>query len=78
TAADIIKRAMIAVHRWLEDSDDGTLMLMQVHDELVFEVAEQCIQTYQQRIAELMTSAAELSIKLDVDAGVGDNWHEAH
>ncbi|MCP3689232.1 MAG: DNA polymerase I, partial [Gammaproteobacteria bacterium] len=47
TAADIIKRAMIAVHRWLEDSDDGTLMLMQVHDELVFEVAEQCIQTYQ-------------------------------
>ncbi len=78
TAADIIKRAMIAVHHWLAERDDDTLMLMQVHDELVFEVAEAGVQNCQQQIAELMVSAAELSIKLEVDAGVGANWHEAH
>ncbi|MCP4486693.1 MAG: DNA polymerase I [Gammaproteobacteria bacterium] len=78
TAADIIKRAMIAIHHWLAAKDHDTLMLMQVHDELVFEVAEERVQNSQQQIAELMVSAAELSIKLEVDAGVGANWHEAH
>ena len=78
TAADIIKRAMIEVHRWLCTHDDDTLMIMQVHDELVFEVAETRLESARDHIAQLMTSAADLSIKLEVDAGVGANWHEAH
>jgi len=78
TAADIIKRAMIEVHGWLCANDDDTLMIMQVHDELVFEVAETRLDSARDQIAKLMTSAADLSIKLEVDAGVGANWHEAH
>ena len=78
TAADIIKRAMIEVHKWLQDQDDDTLMIMQVHDELVFEVADSRLELTRDHVAKLMTSAADLSIKLEVDAGVGANWHEAH
>ena len=78
TAADIIKRAMIAVHQWLLDDGGNTLMIMQVHDELVFEVDNTEIERNQDKISLLMTSAAELSIKLEADAGVGANWHEAH
>ena len=78
TAADIIKRAMIEVHHWLVKRDDDTLMIMQVHDELVFEVSETNLDTSREHIAKLMTSAADLSIPLEVDAGVGANWHEAH
>ena len=78
TAADIIKRAMIAVHQWLLDDAGNTLMIMQVHDELVFEVGNTEIERNQDKVSQLMTSAAELSIKLEVDAGVGANWHEAH
>ena len=78
TAADIIKRAMISVHRWLLDDGDQTKMIMQVHDELVFEVASNDIERTQTEISKLMTGAAELAVRLEVDAGVGDNWHEAH
>jgi len=78
SAADIIKRAMIDVHRWLIEDGDNTRMIMQVHDELVFEVAEDDIDRNQAQLANLMTSAANLSIKLEVDTGVGINWHEAH
>ncbi len=78
TAADIIKRAMLAVHQWLAEDGDKTRMIMQVHDELVFEVDEHDIDRNRIKIGQLMTSAADLSIKLEVDAGVGMNWHEAH
>ena len=78
TAADIIKRAMIAVHEWLIDDGGNTLMIMQVHDELVFEADNAEIERHQDKISLLMTSAAELSIKLEVDAGAGANWNEAH
>ena len=78
TAADIIKRAMISVHRWLEADGDKTKMIMQVHDELVFEVASNDIERTQAEISKLMTGAADLAVRLEVDAGVGDNWHEAH
>ena len=78
TAADIIKRAMIAVHQWLLEEGGNTLMIMQVHDELVFEVENSEIERNQAQISQLMTSAADLSIKLEADAGVGANWHEAH
>lgn len=78
TAADIIKKAMISVHQWLLEDGDKTKMIMQVHDELVFEVASNDIERTQAEISALMTAAAELAVRLEVDAGVGDNWHEAH
>lgn len=78
TAADIIKRAMIDVHHWLIEDGNNTSMIMQVHDELVFEVKQDDIERSRETLSRLMTSAAQLSIKLEVDAGVGVNWHEAH
>jgi DNA polymerase-1 len=78
TAADIIKRAMIAVHAWLGAGDNGGRMIMQVHDELVFEVAEDKVDEFSEHVTELMCSAAELSVPLVVDIGTGVNWDEAH
>ena len=78
TAADIIKRAMIEVQAWLVDENPDCKMIMQVHDELVFEVTAGKVDSCQQAIAALMTGAADLSVKLEVDAGVGLNWNEAH
>jgi len=78
TAADIIKRAMIAVDQWLESSNLDALMIMQVHDELVFEVAESDTSTLVDALPELMGQVAELRVPLKVDIGVGSNWDEAH
>lgn len=78
TAADIIKKAMIAVDAWLRDSGAQTRMIMQVHDELVFEVPESELALMQTRIPELMAQAATLNVPLVVDVGVGNNWDEAH
>ena len=78
TAADIIKRAMIDVHHWLVEEGSNTIMIMQVHDELVFEVDNNEVELNRENISRLMTSAAKLSIKLEVDTGIGSNWHEAH
>lgn len=78
TAADIIKKAMIAVHRWIEDEQAPARMIMQVHDELVFEVDENECDAVRARIVALMSQAAQLSVNLKVDAGVGRNWDEAH
>ena len=78
TAADIIKRAMIEVHQWLIDDGDKTRMIMQVHDELVFEVAEADVERSRDSIARIMRQAARLTVALEVDAGVGKNWNEAH
>ena len=78
TAADIIKRAMIRVHDWLVAERPDVRMIMQVHDELVFEVAETELDTARVRITEHMTGAAELAVPLVVDVGVGENWDEAH
>jgi len=77
TAADIIKRAMIAVAGWIEPRDDVRL-LMQVHDELVFEVRADAVDEIRAGIETHMTGAAELSVPLQVDIGVGANWDEAH
>jgi DNA polymerase-1 len=77
TAADIIKRAMIAVAAWIETRDD-VHMLMQVHDELVFEVREDAVEAVRAGVIERMSGAAELAVPLIVDVGVGANWHEAH
>ena len=78
TAADIIKKAMITVHGWLASSNLDTRMTMQVHDELVLEVPEVNVQEVASGVEKLMSGAAELCIPLVVEAGVGDNWDEAH
>ena len=78
TAADIIKRAMIRVHRWIGDSGLDVRMVMQVHDELVFEVGEGVVEEATAAIRRIMEQAAELNVPLVVDVGVGDNWDEAH
>jgi len=78
TAADIIKRAMIEVHRWLADGDAGGRMIMQVHDELVFEVGENIVDAFSTKVSEIMCGAAELAVPLQVDIGTGHNWDEAH
>jgi len=78
TAADIIKRAMIAVHGWLGTRDDDAHMLMQVHDELVFEVRKDAVDEVRAGVIERMSGAAKLSVPLLVEAGVGKNWDEAH
>ncbi len=78
TAADIIKRAMIRVQTWLEEQDVAALMIMQVHDELVFEVDDQAVDGLVRGVTEIMESAAELDVPLIVEAGVGANWEQAH
>jgi len=78
TAADIIKRAMIDVDRWLQDSRLEARLLMQVHDELVFEVRVDLAEELIARTRELMSGAAQLRVPLKVDTGQGANWDQAH
>ncbi|BES69673.1 DNA polymerase I [Marinobacter nanhaiticus D15-8W] len=79
TAADIIKRAMVTVENWLLDSHaEEARMVMQVHDELILEVKESAIDKVIAGLTERMSKAAELDVPLLVEAGVGDNWDEAH
>ena len=78
TAADIIKRAMLEVQRWLHAQSTDALMIMQVHDELVFEVADQDVDMLVSNVTQIMQAAADLSVPLIVDSGVGANWDEAH
>ncbi|MHC1478865.1 DNA polymerase I [Frateuria aurantia] len=77
TAADIIKRAMISVAAWLQGRDDAR-MIMQVHDELVFEVRADAVDIVREAVVKSMTGAASLDVPLIVDVGVGANWDEAH
>ncbi|MBM0103938.1 DNA polymerase I [Steroidobacter sp. S1-65] len=78
TAADIIKRAMIQVDHWLQQSKLPARLLLQVHDELVFEVRRDLAEDLIAHVRELMSGAAELRVPLKVDAGIGENWDEAH
>jgi DNA polymerase-1 len=79
TAADIIKKAMLQVAKWLEEVPENDIsMMMQVHDELVFEIKEQNLESYTAKIANLMEHAVSLSVPLIVDVGTGENWDEAH
>ena len=78
TAADIIKKAMLSVDEWINAGGCGVRMVMQVHDELVFEVPEADVTRVRQEICQRMEGAALLSVPLKVDAGVGANWDEAH
>jgi DNA polymerase-1 len=78
SAADIIKRAMIAVDAWLEDSGLDAKVIMQVHDELVLEASDAAVEEVVKGLTEIMSGAAELSVPLLVECGVADNWEAAH
>lgn len=79
TAADIIKRAMIAVDGWLQQQNsDDVKMIMQVHDELVFEIHKDAVESASEKIRQLMESSMSLDVPLLVEVGVGDNWDQAH
>lgn len=78
TAADIIKQAMIDVDAWLAEGEFDALMVMQVHDELVFEVAEKQVEAFIEQVQKRMQGAAELKVPLIVEAESGVNWDEAH
>ncbi|MGR0279193.1 DNA polymerase I [Marinomonas dokdonensis] len=78
SAADIIKRAMIKMHSWLADTDLDVKMILQVHDELIFEVAESDLESAQAKIVDIMQNSSQIDVPLLVEAGVGDNWDEAH
>ncbi|MDX1635308.1 MAG: DNA polymerase I [Marinobacter sp.] len=79
TAADIIKRAMVTVEDWLlQEHADRARMVMQVHDELILEVREDAIETIREGLVARMSGAASLAVPLLVEAGIGDNWDQAH
>ena len=78
TAADIIKRAMIDIDRWIAAHADRARMLLQVHDELVFECDKDFVDTLVAEATTRMAAAAELRVPLVIDSGIGDNWDEAH
>jgi len=69
---------MIAVQNWLDESSVPARMIMQVHDELVFEVDEKSVEEVRAEIVALMCGAAELAVAIEVHADVGKNWDEAH
>ena len=78
TAADIIKRAMISVDGWLQSSGVPACLIMQVHDELVLEVADEAVESIVGELRAHMAQAAKLAVPLKVDVGIGHNWDEAH
>lgn len=79
TAADIIKKAMLLVDQWIQEEGNGRVkLLMQVHDELVFEVEESSLSEIESKVQNLMESAVELKVPLVAEAGHGDNWDQAH
>jgi DNA polymerase-1 len=78
TAADIIKRAMIEVDAWCRRAASPARLIMQVHDELVLEVASDALEEVTRAVRERMVNAASLTVPLRVDVGSGANWDEAH
>lgn len=79
TAADIIKKAMISIADWIKTDTQGEIaMIMQVHDELVFEVDADKAEKLKLKVCELMAKAANLDVELLAEAGIGDNWDQAH
>jgi len=78
TAADIIKRAMITIDHWIAREAVPARMILQVHDELVFEVPLDAVEAVREGVLVRMSGAAELAVPLEVDAGVGANWDAAH
>jgi DNA polymerase-1 len=77
SAADILKRAMIDTHAALEESGTGARMILTVHDELLFEAPEKTVEAVAALVRDKMANAVQLSVPLDVDVGIGDNWKQA-
>ena len=79
TAADIIKKAMLAVDDWIEEQNDPRIkMTMQVHDELIFEIHQDIVAATTAKLVEIMNNAVQLKVPLIAEAGIGENWHQAH
>ena len=78
TAADIIKLAMIQMDEYLTKHETEASMIMQVHDELVFEVAESKVESFKEKVFDIMTRCVDLHVPFMVHIGIGDNWDEAH
>jgi len=78
TSADLIKMAMVELSAWLKAEQLNTKMIMQVHDEVIFEVPKGELELIQKRVPEIMTQVAKLRVPLEVGCGVGNNWEEAH
>jgi DNA polymerase-1 len=78
TAADILKVAMIDIAKWIDKENAPVKIIMQVHDELVFEVNKSFVEEANSKISELMANCFKLDVPLLVDIGVGDNWDKAH
>jgi len=78
TAADLIKLAMVAVQRYLDQAKLKAMLIMQVHDELVLEVPDGEVEKIRPRVIELMQSVHKLDVPLIVDVGIGENWDKAH
>lgn len=79
TAADIIKKAMLAVDQWIEQQNDARIkMTMQVHDELIFEIHQDIVEETTKKLVEIMDNAITMSVPLIAEAGIGDNWEQAH
>ncbi len=78
SAADIIKIAMVRIHRWLTENNLKTRMILQVHDELVFDVHKTEVEQVKENVVHLMKTAAELEVPMEVEVGIGNNWLEAH
>lgn len=79
TAADIIKKAMLAVDKWIQAQDNKIVkMTMQVHDELIFEIHQDHVDEMTEKLVSIMNDAVELKVPLIAEAGIGDNWQQAH
>jgi DNA polymerase-1 len=78
TAADLIKLAMLSVDQWINEEAQDVQMIMQVHDELIFDVPNDKVDQVCEKVRELMEGVAELQVPLLVDVGIGANWDEAH
>jgi DNA polymerase-1 len=78
SAADMIKIAMIQIQKWLNESDLQTKMILQVHDELLFDVPKNEMDVVKAKVKELMEGAMTLNVPILVETGFGDNWLEAH
>ena len=78
TAADIMKIAMISIHDWLQAEKPKAKMILQVQDEVILEVADKDSEQVEKKVSEIMSKAANLSVPLEVDSGIANNWGEAH
>jgi DNA polymerase-1 len=78
SAADMIKVAMINIHKWMEKEKMKSKMIMQVHDELIFDAHKDEIEKLKEKVVDLMKNAMDLDVPMEIGVGIADNWSEAH